>query len=144
VKWFVLTNRREMEMAKSNAGGGIQSNKLVRPGVRTGSGSKGVKPGYTSQLGSAKGTHLTEGRETPASKALVAKDAMAKPAGNTVPFGNAKALDVGKGGPGTGRVVMATGTQGVHGPIDRGNPRPVPKQDLLREFGPDVAGRVKR
>ena len=31
-------------MAKSNAGGGIHSNKLVRPGLRTGAPDRGVFP----------------------------------------------------------------------------------------------------
>jgi hypothetical protein len=122
---------------------GLQSSKLVRPPVRTGTGSKGVKPGYTAQLGSMKGNHLTDGRSLPMSKSLVDKNAMAKPAGNTVKFGNELALNSGSA-PGQGRTIMPTGSQMQHGKADPGNPRPVPKQDLLREFGPDVAGRVKR
>jgi hypothetical protein len=43
---------------------------------------KGVKPGYTAQLGSMKGTHLTDGRDAPASKALIAKDAKTLAGGN--------------------------------------------------------------
>jgi hypothetical protein len=37
-------------------------------------------------------------------------------------LGNEVALNVGGGGPGTGRTVHATGGQGTHGPVAPGNP----------------------
>src|SRR6516165_6295272 len=39
-----------------------------------------------------------------------------------VPFGNSVALNIGKGGPGTGRTIHATAGQGQHGPVDKGMP----------------------
>jgi len=54
---------------------------------------------------------------------------------NPAPFGNAKALDVGRGGPGTGRTVYASGSQGTHRPEAQGGPQPAPR-DILSEFSP--------
>jgi hypothetical protein len=39
-----------------------------------------------------------------------------------VPFGNEVALNVGKGGPGTGRTIHHCGSQDQHGPVS-GTPR---------------------
>jgi hypothetical protein len=52
-----------------------------------------------------------------------------------VPFGNAVALNVGKGGPGTGRTIYQRGTQGQQGEV-AGSPRPQGR-DILSSFGPD-------
>ncbi len=41
---------------------------------------------------------------------------------DVVPMGNAKARDVGVGGPGRGRQVQPSGGQGSHGPANPGNP----------------------
>jgi hypothetical protein len=103
---------------------GLSSNKLVHPGVRTGTGAKGVQPGYAAQLGMMKGNH--SGRGDIPSKVVIGKDAIGKPAGNTVPFGNEIAGNVGKGGPGAGRKIYMTGVQGQHGPVNPGN-RPAPQ-----------------
>jgi hypothetical protein len=118
---------------------GLQSSKLVHPGVRTGTGSKGVQPGYTAQLGNMKGSHVT-GHDLDRSKVLIGKDAIGKPAGNTVKFGNELATNSGSA-PGQGRTIHRTGTQGFHGAANPGNPRPAPQRDILRQFGPDVSGR---
>jgi hypothetical protein len=48
-----------------------------------------------------------------------------------VKFGNEVALNVGKGGPGTGREVMASGSQGCHGQPAAGNPPPNRQRDAL-------------
>jgi hypothetical protein len=120
-----------MAMNKAPGSQGLSSNKLVRPDVRTGTGSNGVKPGYTAQLGSMKGTHLTDGRDMPASKALIAKDAMKPTASNAVKHGNEVALNVGKGGPGAGRVVHRTGSQMQHGAANPGERKPITGPDSL-------------
>jgi hypothetical protein len=49
-----------------------------------------------------------------------------------VKFGNEVALNVGKGGPGTGREVMASGSQGTHGPV-AGQRRPQGRDILNNE-----------
>jgi hypothetical protein len=48
-----------------------------------------------------------------------------------VKFGNEVALNVGKGGCGTGRDVHTTGSQGVHGATNPGSPRPNTYRDAL-------------
>jgi hypothetical protein len=43
-------------------------------------------------------------------------------------LGNKVALNVGKGGPGTGRKIYGCGTQGVQGEAAHGNPTPKAKE----------------
>jgi hypothetical protein len=52
-------------------------------------------------------------------------------------FGNEVALNVGKGGPGTGRTVYASGSQGTQGTTNPGNPRPTPDRHIISSYGPD-------
>ena len=47
-------------MAKSNAGGGINSRQTRQVSVRTGQAAKGVNPHYPSSLGSNYGNHVTD------------------------------------------------------------------------------------
>ena len=104
------------------SGGGIQSNKLVRPDVRTGQPYKGSSPAAASQLGQStafKKEQVEVGRAYTGS-----------------PLGNQVALNVGAGGPGTGRTVHHCGSQGTHGNVNPGNPPPAGK-DIISEFGPD-------
>jgi hypothetical protein len=105
-----------MEMKKS--GGGITSKNNVSNTTRTGSGSKGIRPGWVGQRGEKVGDHA-ELRDS------VGYRGEKKFTGNSfqpVKFGNEVALNVGKGGPGTGREVMRCGTQGVQGSTVAGNP----------------------
>src|SRR5262245_28463860 len=92
-------------MAKKLTGGGILSNKTVNVGVRTGAPNKATSPGAANQLGVStafKKEQVDAGRAYPSK------------------LGNEVALNVGAGGPGKGRTVMPCGSQGVHGPINRG------------------------
>src|SRR6476646_10028488 len=101
------------------SGGGIQSNKLVRPGIRTGSPRRGSSPAAADQLGQ--------------STAFKKENVEVRPAYNSgVPLGNAKTLDVGTGGPGKGRQTHHCGSQGQHGPV-AGQPR-TESRDILSEF----------
>jgi hypothetical protein len=89
-------------MASRLSGGGLTSNKLVRPGVVAGPPrTNKVNPGGADQLGQ----HMT-------------KQSAATPLyGGTmpqVPSGNAVAKNVGAGGPGKGRTVHRSGSQGTH------------------------------
>jgi hypothetical protein len=54
---------------------------------------------------------------------------------NPTPYGNAVALNVGKGGPGTGRDVHHCGSQGVHGGV-AGSPKPQGRP-ILSQYGPE-------
>jgi hypothetical protein len=105
---------------KIQSGGGISSKVNVTPSIRTGAPARGVSPGWTSQQGTALGSHAQEA----GSKVLnpVTPKFTNAPAGGSEKLGNQVALNVGKGGPGTGREVMRSGSQGQHGPAVRGNP----------------------
>jgi hypothetical protein len=50
-----------------------------------------------------------------------------------VPFGNEVALNVGRGGPGKGREVFASGSQSTHGSTNPGSPRPQGRGILTNE-----------
>jgi hypothetical protein len=106
-------------MAKSSgAGGGPNSRQVVHPGVRTGQPAVGRGIGRVAQIGNKVGDHTTENGKGTGYRGDPMF--MKAPAGGAQVLGNAKALDVGKGGPGTGRTVMATGSQGQHGAANPG------------------------
>jgi hypothetical protein len=136
--------RKELPMAKSKAGGGINSNKRVEKGLQTSKkGSTAVQIGYAGQLGMMKGNHATEGGDIPF--APIKKDQANKPL-SAVPFGNSLTTNVGKGGPGTGRRLYPTGAQGQHGAADPGMPQPTRSmtktgKDILSQFGPEKTRR---
>jgi hypothetical protein len=109
-------------MAKAKSGGGITSNKLVNVGLRTGSGSKGSSPAAASQLG----------QSTAFRKEQVDSERGYSGGGK---YGNELATNVGKGGPGAGRTVMRSGSQGTYGAVV--NPGSPPARDTLREYGPE-------
>ena len=123
-----------MRRSGKGSGGGIGMNKNVQPSVRTGSGSKGISPGWVGQRGQKQGSHVTErgGNETSyrGEQKFTGKNFQ------PVAFGNEVALNVKGGGPGTGRTVMPCGGQGMHGAPAPGNP-PAQGKDILSSFGPD-------
>ena len=96
-------------MAKIKSGGGITSNKFVQPGIRTGSPNRGTSPGAANQLGVST---AFKKEEIDAGPALPSK------------LGNEVALNVGAGGPGKGREVFKSGSQGFHGSAVQGEARP--------------------
>ena len=102
-------------MAK-DSGGGINLNKNVRPPVRTGQSAMGVRPGYPDNLGNMRGNHAMDKGTVPAPPTPMQT---VKPP-ISVPLGNEVAGNVGKGGPGAGRTVMRSGSQGHHGAADAG------------------------
>ena len=108
--------------------GGIKSRVNVSPPVRTGSGSRSTNPGGVGQLGNKQGNHLTHGR---GATSYTGEPLHSGRSFQPVKFGNEVALNVGKGGPGTGREVMACGSQGVHGATNPGSPRPNTQRDAL-------------
>jgi hypothetical protein len=99
-------------------GGGIASNKVVhRTGPKVEPRSKGVNPGGAGQLGQAQGNHITD-RRNPSNyrgEPLYGGGAYNPPVG---PTNNLVS------GPGGGREVMRSGSQGTHGSPARGNPPP--------------------
>src|SRR6516162_11043917 len=113
-------------------GGGYGSRQHVEKPIRTGSGSRGTNPGGVGQLGQKQGSHVTRGQESDYRGDPLHSGRSFQP----VKFGNEVALNVGKGGPGTGREVMRSGGQGTHGAVNAGN-APAKNRDILSDYGPD-------
>jgi len=124
-------------MANRNSGhqpgGGIASRVNVEPRVRTGTGSRGTHPGGVAQLGQHTGDKATHGDSK-------GSGYRGEPLHNNksfqpVPFGNQVALNVGKGGCGTGRTLYGqAGSQGQYG---SGGPAKPTGRDILGDFGPE-------
>jgi hypothetical protein len=117
-----------MAMMKGSGGGGYGSRPHVEKSVRTGTGSRGTHPGGVAQLGQHVGDKATHGN----SKGTGYRG---EPLHNNrsfqpVKFGNEVALNVGKGGCGTGRTIYSSGSQS-HGATNPGNPRPNTYRDAL-------------
>jgi hypothetical protein len=112
-------------MARSNAGGGIGSNKLVtKPQPKTEPLAKAVMPGRADMQGQALAFDpgpLYSGKGFNSTKAGQANSMVS--------------------GPGGGRTVMRSGSQATHGPVNSGSHREGAGKDILSEFGPDVPGR---
>ena len=114
-------------------GGGIASRQHVEIGVRTGSGSRGVRESGAVGIGLKYGSHVRGQSDTGYRGPKLHSDKSFQP----VKFGNEVALNVGKGGCGTGRTLYGqAGTQGTHGQPASGNPQPQ-QGDILRQYGPD-------
>jgi hypothetical protein len=99
------------------SGGGITSNKLVHPGVKSGSPNlNAYSPRGVSQLGYSPGSTLSKtGAFTTQNSALPLSEGQMR---DFVPMGNALTNNVGKGGPGTGRTLYGQGgTQATHGDL---------------------------
>jgi len=110
-------------------GGGYGSRQHTEQSVRTGTGSRGTNPGGVGQLGQMQGTHTTNRRtESDYRGERLHNDRTFQP----VKFGNEVALNVGKGGPGTGRDVHSAGSQSCHGDV-AGTRRPAGRGILNNE-----------
>jgi hypothetical protein len=120
-----------MRRSGVGSGGGIGINKNVQVPVKTGSGSKGVSPGWAGQKGQIQGAHTTDGKET----SYRVEPKLTGQNFQPVKFGNELALNVGGGGPGKGRTTYASGSQATHGSVNQGQPSP--SRDILSEFGQD-------
>jgi hypothetical protein len=116
-------------MAKGDQG--ISSRHHVQTPVRTGTGSKGTRPAGTAQVGIMYGDKATHGnpKGTGYTGERLHNDRNFQP----VKFGNEVALNVGRGGPGTGRTLHgSSGSQGTHGPV-AGTRRPASRGILTNE-----------
>jgi hypothetical protein len=94
-------------------GGGYGSRQHTEQSVRTGTGSRGTRPGGAESIGKVYGDHITNKDSTGYRGPKFHDDKSFQP----VKFGNEVALNVGKGGPGTGRDVHASGSQSCHGDV---------------------------
>ena len=111
-------NTGDLTMAMNRSGhrpgGGIASKQHVSVPVRTGSGSHSTRPGGVGQLGNKQGSHVTSHDDTDYRVERLHNDRNFQP----VKFGNEIALNVGKGGCGTGRTLYGqAGSQGTHGSV---------------------------
>jgi hypothetical protein len=120
-----------MRRSGIGSGGGYHTKQHVEKPVRTGSGSKGISEGWVGQKGQLVGNHITDDKNTgyTGEKKFTGKNFQ------PVKFGNEVALNVGKGGCGTGRTIYSCGSQDQHGEV-AGNPKPAGR-DILSSFGPD-------
>jgi hypothetical protein len=122
-------------MAKGNRpAGGIGSRVVKQQSVRTGQPAKEMRPKGVSQIGQSLGNHSMDsgGKRLTRSVEPVRGASM-----RSVPLGNETAKSAGSG-PGAGRTVMGSGSQGQHGGV-AGSVKPAGR-DILSEFGPDSAG----
>ena len=113
-------------MARGSGGGGYHSKPHVEKPVRTGSGSRGTRPGGAASLGQVYGNHVTNRDHTDYRGPKFHDDKSFQP----TPFGNEVAAStVCK--PGGSRDVHASGSQQRWGDANPGNPRPNTQRDPL-------------
>jgi hypothetical protein len=119
---------------RSRSGGGPMMNKNVRTPIKGGSpNQRNVTPGAASSVGQILGNHVSDAagsRTTQRPNAPLYTEVRAP-----VRHGNDLATNVGRGGPGTGRTIYPSGSQGQHGPV-AGSPKPGGR-DILGAFGPE-------
>ncbi len=122
-------------MSKGNKpAGGIGSRVVKQGSVRTGDPARGINPGHVAQQGRALGNHATDAQ----GKRLNPVEPKFTQSPPSVKLGNEVAKNDGGGGPGAGRTVMTTGSQGQRGAV-AGSTKPAGR-DILSDFGPDSAG----
>jgi hypothetical protein len=107
-----------MAKGSSKAGGGPNSRQNKSVGVRTGQPARQMSHKGVSQIGSNLGNHAMDSHRT----LRGGVESMRGPQKPNQPLGNEVALNVGKGGPGTGRTVHACGSQ--QGVSAQGSPAP--------------------
>jgi hypothetical protein len=119
-------------MARGSGGGGYHSRPHVEKPIKTGTGSRSARPAGVAQIGASQGDHITNKSDTGYRGERLHNDRTFQP----VKFGNEVALNVGKGGCGTGRDIHASGSQGTHGATNPGN-APAKGKDILGMYGPE-------
>src|SRR5215472_6471973 len=97
--------------------GGIAGKNVTQKPVKTGVGARAVNVKWPAQVGASRGNRVQVAETGGGGKVLsgVRAAPYAGPSFKPVPLGNALVNNVGKGGPGTGREVLMSGTQGQHG-----------------------------
>lgn len=104
--------------------GGIGSRNVNPQGVRNGAPARGINPAAVAQLGGVYGDHATDHTKVLPYRGESYLVGKTPAGGGAVPLGNQLATNVGKGGCGTGREVMARGSQSTYGSPAPGNPQP--------------------
>jgi hypothetical protein len=117
-------------MTRGSGGGGYGSRPHVEKSVKTGSGNRGVRESGAESIGKSYGSHITNKSDTGYRGPKFHSD---RNPPMSVPFGNEKALAVGKGGCGTDRDIHERGSQGMQGKPAAGSPRPAGRGILTNE-----------
>ena len=105
----------------AKTGGGEGSRQHVRTPIKSGPPvTKKISVEAAAGQGIKRGNHSMDGGTAPTSKA--ARPALIEKMVPQVRSGNATALDMAgsKAGPGAGRNISPSGSQGVHGPVNSG------------------------
>jgi hypothetical protein len=114
-----------MRRSGTGSGGGIGNNKVVHsraPKVEP--RSKAVREPAVAQIGGSYGDHITNRSSTGWRPGpLYGGEGYNNPVGPT---------NMALSGPGSGRKIYASGSQGVQGSVNPGNPRPNPRHDALK------------
>jgi hypothetical protein len=118
-----------MAMKRSGAGGGPNSNKVVRPSYRQGQQRERVIPAGAAQLGQRQGNHITDGGST-----RYGGVPLIGGTGLRSELGNAKAVAT-ICGPGGSRTIYKTGFQTQTGAANPGQPM-TPRGEIFPGFGP--------
>jgi hypothetical protein len=115
-------------------GGGLGSRVNREVGVRLGDRSKNVNPRSVSQIGQQLSNHATErsGKVGSAAETFYGSRAPSGGPGG-IKLGNQTAAEAGSG-PGSGREVMRSGAQCVHGPVNPGATRPGANKPIFPGF----------
>jgi hypothetical protein len=95
-------------MSKHMPAGGLKSRQVVEKPVRTGAGAKAISQRFVSRIGASQGNKVTEQSGT----LNIDRPGPYKGTGfQSVKFGNEVALNVGGGGPGSGRQIFRSASQ---------------------------------
>jgi hypothetical protein len=139
--------KKQSHSASGGAGGGGIRSRATAPLTvyHAGYPSQKIGPGGVAQYGSSIGDHVA-GLDGGSKSTGYRGDPVVVGTRPSVALGNEVALNVGGGGPGTGRTVTGkSGTNAQYGPPE-GKPKPQGR-DILREYGsesPTSAARGKR
>jgi hypothetical protein len=123
-------------MAKSNAGGGINSKQVRQVGMKLGQPAQGRGIGRVAQIGNKVGDHTTEGGSTGYRGDPML---MKPPAGGAQALGNSKTMPAGPHG--EGRTVYRTGYQMQHGAANPGERKISGPDPLSPWFGNNNSAR---
>jgi hypothetical protein len=122
VKPVVARSDRASQGSQSGSGGGARSKQVSMAG---GSDmTRKVSVPQASQIGLSQGSHITDKGEAKRPNVPIFQPAQAPCC-----LGNEIAKNVGRGGPGVGRTVYATGSQGQQGPVNPGMPTQAPRSN---------------
>jgi hypothetical protein len=120
----------------ARSGGGATMNKNVRAPIKGGNPKqRNITPDAAASIGRAVGNHASEGAEGGGYTTKRPNAPLYVEAKAPSDLGNKVARNVGRGGPGAGRVIHPSGSQGLHGPV-AGSPKPGGR-DILGAFGPE-------